>query len=110
MRVRVIKKRSVRDFAKKYPAGSAVFEYWYDTARKADWIMPSDILKTFTTADLLGNGSSRVVFDIGGNDFRMFCKYRFEGRRVRLYIKWIGSHADYSRLCERGLQYSVDNY
>jgi mRNA interferase HigB len=58
----------------------------------------------------LGNGSSRVIFNIAGNHYRMICKYQFEGRCVRLYIKWIGTHAEYSKLCKKSLQYSVNNY
>jgi mRNA interferase HigB len=34
----------------------------------ADWNEPGDISETFRSADLLGNGSNRVVFDIAGNN------------------------------------------
>lgn len=110
MRVRMVKRSTLREFCNKHPDSEAGFDDWCEKVREANWLIPSDILKVFTTADLLGNGSSRVIFNIGGNHYRMICKYQFEGRRVRLYIKWIGTHAEYSKLCKKGLQYSVNNY
>ncbi|WP_424964445.1 type II toxin-antitoxin system HigB family toxin [Ekhidna sp.] len=41
---------------------------WLEVLRHADWNEPGDIKKTFAKADLLGGGSNRVVFDIGGNN------------------------------------------
>jgi hypothetical protein len=29
---------------------------------------------------------------------------------VTLFVKWIGTHAEYDRLCDRGKQYTVDKY
>ena len=76
----------------------------------ADWTEPGDITKTFGSADLLGNGSDRVVFDIAGNNYRMICKYHFAVTRVHLYIKWIGTHAEYTKLCDANKQYTVNSY
>jgi len=76
----------------------------------ADWNTPADIKKTFASADLLGNGSNRVVFDVGGNKFRIICKYSFGETQVHLYVKWIGTHAAYSTLCASGKQYFADQF
>ena len=48
----------------------------------ADWAEPGHISATFGSADLLGNRSHRVVFDIAGNNFRMICKYHFGLTRI----------------------------
>ena len=76
----------------------------------ADWSKPGDITETFGSADLLGNGSDRVVFDIAGNNYRLICKYHFGLTRVHLYIKWIGTHAEYAKLCDDNKQYTVNSY
>ena len=34
----------------------------------SNWNKPDDIKNTFATADLLGNNSSRVIFNIGGKN------------------------------------------
>lgn len=70
--------------------------------------MPKEIVSTFNGADILGKGSGRVVFNIGGNNFRLICKYHFGNTRVHLFIKWIGTHAEYTKLCNEGKQYEVD--
>ena len=76
----------------------------------ADWAEPGHISATFGSADLLGNRSHRVVFDIAGNNFRMICKYHFGLTRVHLYIKWIGTHAVYTKLCDYNKQYTLNSY
>lgn len=45
---------------------------------------------TFGATDLLGKSSNRAVFNIGGNTYRMICKYAFGDRKVHLFICWIG--------------------
>ena len=57
-----------------------------------------------------GNGSNRVVFDVGGNNYRVICKYWFGITRVHLYVKWIGTHAEYDKICALRKQYNVNEY
>jgi mRNA interferase HigB len=68
------------------------------------------MIATFGSADLLGNRSSRVVFDIAGNTYRMICKYAFSVKQVHLFVCWIGTHADYDKLCMLNEQYTVSDY
>ena len=77
---------------------------------RADWDNPKDIIATFNSADILGKGSDRVVFNIGGNKYRIICKYFFGEQKVHLFIKWIGTHADYTKLCKKGEQFLIDDY
>jgi len=76
----------------------------------ADWSKADDILTTYGSADLLGKGTSRVVFDIGGNKYRMICKYAFGDNMVHLFICWIGTHAEYDKLNAKNEQYTISNY
>ncbi|MDA7502308.1 type II toxin-antitoxin system HigB family toxin [Chitinophagales bacterium] len=71
----------------------------------AEWTKPTDIMKTFRTADLVvcsGKYFNRIVFDVGGNKFRMICGYRFSKFRTVLYIRFVGSHEEYDKVdvCE----------
>jgi len=45
---------------------------------------------TFGTTDLLGKGSNRVCFDIGGNNYRMICKIAF-GEKKSATCLFVGS-------------------
>ncbi len=110
MKVRLIKRRSIEDFALRNARSRSSFRIWLALLKQADWNKPTDIAATFGSADLLGNGSNRVVFDIAGNNYRMICKYHFGVTRIHLFIKWIGTHAEYTGLCRDNEQYTVNIY
>jgi mRNA interferase HigB len=110
MRVHLIKRQAIDQFVEQHASGRRSFEIWISTISYVDWITPSDIKKTFCSADLLGRGSDRVVFNIGGNNYRIISKYFFGENRVHLYIKWIGTHAEYNELCKKLDQYRIDQY
>jgi mRNA interferase HigB len=110
MKVRLIKKKSIENFALQNARSRSSFRLWLTTLKYADWNEPEDIMTTFGSADLLGNGINRVVFDIAGNNYRMICKYQFGETEVHLYIKWIGTHANYTKLCNEKAQYTVNNF
>lgn len=110
MKVRLIKKQTITNYVTGHQNSKTPFDNWQLVARYADWDQPTDIQKTFASADLLGRGSDRVIFDIGGNNSRMICKYHFGKKEVHLFICWIGGHADYDKLCAKNLQYTVSDY
>ncbi len=110
MKVHLIKKQAIEDYAAANAGSRPAFRFWLGTIKYAEWNTPEDIQYTFGTADLLGNGSNRVVFNIGGNNYRMICKYHFGVARVRLFVCWVGTHAAYDQLCKASLQYEVHVY
>ena len=110
MRIHLIKKQSIEDYVHENARSLSSFEVWLSIIRHADWDAPNDIVSTFNSADILGKGSDRVVFNIGGNNYRLLCKYHFGQTQVHLFIKWIGTHAEYSKLCNEGKQFEIDNY
>ena len=110
MRVHLIRKETIEDFARHNAQSRISFTEWLAKVRYADWEKPADIQTTFRSADLLGNGSNRVVFDIAGNNYRMICKYAFGDRVVHLFICWIGTHVKYDALCDDNEQYTVNIY
>ena len=110
MKVHLIKKQTIEDYILRNARSKASFEIWFSILRNADWSVSNDIIVTFSSADILGNGSERVVFNIGGNNYRVICKYYFGNRNVHLFVKWIGTHAEYTRLCNEGKQYGVSSY
>lgn len=110
MKVRLIKKKSIEDFALQNSGSRNSLRLWLSLIKCADWIEPADIFQSFASSDLLGNGSNRVVFDIAGNHYRIICKYHFGVTMIHLYIKWIGTHAEYTKICDDKKQYSVNSY
>ena len=110
MQIRLIKRKSIEDFASHNSRSRSSFKFWLAAIKRADWSEPGDIAETFGSTDLLGDGSNRVVFDIAGNNYRMICKYHFGVTKVHLYIKWIGTHSEYTKLCNDNKQYFVNIY
>jgi mRNA interferase HigB len=110
MKVHLIKKQSIEDYVLKNARSKASFGIWLSIIKRVDWNQPNEIASTFNSADILGKDSNRVVFNIGGNNYRLICKYHFGNTRVHLFVKWIGTHAEYSKLCNSGKQYEIDAY
>jgi mRNA interferase HigB len=110
MKVHLIKVQSIERFVLEKIQSKKAFETWFSIVKRADWNTPQDIIKTFNSADILGQGSNRVVFNIGGNKYRIICQYYFGKQKVHLFVKWIGTHASYTKLCREREQYSVDSF
>lgn len=110
MKVRLVKKKSIENFVLQHADSRSPFSRWLALLKWADWKTPADIAATYGSADLLGNNSNRVVFNIGGNNYRMICKYHLGIKNVHLYVKWIGTHAAYTQLCKDNRQYTINIY
>ena len=110
MKVHLIKEKTIRDYIAGNSSSKTSLEEWLLKIKLADWATTEDIVQTFPSADFLGNSSSRVIFDIAGNKYRMICKYSFGSTSARLYVCWMGTHAEYDRLCKQLKQYTVFDY
>ena len=62
--------------------------------KAADWSKPVDIKEMFRSAEILAN--DRVVFNVGGNKYRLVVALHYRGKRV--YIRFVGTHAEYDRI------------
>lgn len=107
MRVHLIKKQTVEAFVLAHARARPSFALWLTALQAADWATPADIQVMFGAADLLGNGSNRVVFNVGGNTYRVICHYVFGAHQIHLFIRWLGTHAQYTRLCAQNRQYTI---
>ena len=67
---------------------------WFTTVSDADWSSFADVRATFNSADYVRDG--KVVFDVGGNKFRIVALIGF--RTKRLFILFVGTHAQYDRI------------
>jgi mRNA interferase HigB len=110
MKVHLIKKKSIEDFVTGNAKSRLPCDDWLNKLKYADWAQPEHIKATFGSADLLGNGTSRVVFNIGGNNYRLIAKYIFGQKHVHLFVCWIGTHSDYTALCKNNGQYTVNQF
>jgi mRNA interferase HigB len=110
MHIHLIRKASIEEFCILNAQSRGPFEEWLTKLKLANWASTYDMKKTFPSVDLLGNGSSRAVFDIGGNKYRLIGKYAFGDKQVHLFICWIGTHADYDKIGMLNEQYKINIY
>lgn len=92
--MRVIAVSVLRAFWERHPDSEQPLKAWYDEAKHAVWRTPQDIRNHYASASFVGK--NRVVFNIKGNGYRLIVAvaYRFQA----LYIKFLGTHADYDRI------------
>jgi len=110
MRIHLIRKETIERYVKANAQSKLPFTKWLMIIKRADWNNPIDIKTTYGSVDFLGNDSNRLIFNIGGNKYRMICSYYFGEKKVHLFINWIGTHAKYTELCKLGQQYTVMFY
>src|SRR4051812_5534937 len=91
--MRVISRKPLREFAAKHPSAKAPLDAWYAEACRADWAGFADVKATYGSADVLGG--NRVVFNIGGNKYRLIVKVAYRCRTI--YVRFAGTHADYDK-------------
>lgn len=90
----VISRRPLIEFWGKHPKAEAPLRAWYALVEKSDWANTSDIRATFNSADFVGD--NRVVFNIGGNNYRIVAHIAYKHKRV--LIKFVGTHSEYDKI------------
>ncbi len=84
----------------------AALDAWYHEVERAAWSDPADVKRAYANASIVGAG--RVVFNIKGNSYRLVAAIDY--RRQVIFVKWIGTHADYDRIDVRTVQYGDQTY
>lgn len=90
----VIALKALRDFWGKHPQAEGPLKAWYALVSKADWSGPADIRSQFNSADFVTD--NRVIFDIGGNKYRLIVRVAYLHKRV--LIKFVGTHKEYDKI------------
>jgi mRNA interferase HigB len=94
--MRIITVGRLRDFWRRPGRADAEqpLRAWVHVVRTAEWSNPNDVRAMFRTADVVSNG--RIVFNIGGNKYRLVVAVHYRGKRV--YVRFIGTHKEYDRI------------
>jgi mRNA interferase HigB len=92
--MRIISRKALQQFAQAEPSAASELQAWYAEAKLAQWTSPNEIKARYATASILRDG--RVVFNIGGNKFRLVVWINYEF--FTIYIRFVGTHAEYDRI------------
>jgi mRNA interferase HigB len=92
--MRVISKAKLRKFWEDpgHPRAEEPLRSWYRVVLAADWRCPADVKGTYNTADLVG---AKVVFDVGGNKYRLIAVIDYE--RHKVLVRHVLAHKEYDR-------------
>ena len=92
--MRVIEKRTLREFWMKYPDSENQLTDWYSIVTHSDWTSPYEVKEVFPDADNVGN--KRVVFNICHNKYRLVVVFRYNIQMV--YVRFLGTHKEYDKI------------
>lgn len=92
--MRIIAKGTLRKFWQAHANAEGPLKAWYAEAKKASWKNPTQIKARYRSADHLGG--NRIVFDIGGNKYRLVVKFHFSTGIG--FIRFVGTHAEYDKI------------
>lgn len=92
--MRVISRRPLREFAVTHPPAKAPLDAWFAEAKRADWKSFADVKATYRSADVVAG--NRVIFDIGGNKYRLVVKIAYRCQTV--FVRFVGTHDEYNKI------------
>jgi mRNA interferase HigB len=94
--VKVISRRALVAFWERRDSrvAEAPLRSWFKEAEGARWSSPAAVKACYASASVLKNG--RVVFNIGGNKFRLVVKINYAVGVV--FVRFVGTHAEYDRI------------
>ena len=93
--MQVIAKRTLRRCWERHPRAETSLRAWHATVSRSQWVGPADAKREFgSTVDFVGG--NRLIFDIGGNRYRIVVHVSHTYRRV--LVKFVGTHAEYDRI------------
>ncbi len=105
--MRVIARRTLTKFVESlkgsadHKAVKSALDSWFHEALRAEWKSPANVRVNYRNASIVG--PDRVVFNIKGNSYRLVVAVDY-GRQI-VFIKWIGSHAEYDRVDVKTVRY-----
>jgi len=92
--VRVIAKRTLRDFWEKHADCEEQLKSWYRETEKSEWKNINELKSEYPSASILKD--NRIVYNIKGNNYRLIVKFNFEYGIC--WIRFIGTHAEYDKI------------
>ena len=85
--MRVIGLPNLVSFWRSHPKARKPLEKWVQVVKEAKWNNWSQLKSTFRTADLVPVGAKKfVVFNVGGNKYRLVTIVNFQGQVVIIEV------------------------
>jgi mRNA interferase HigB len=88
----IISRKALRDFWERRPESQGPLTRWYTIVKTTDFKDFQELRTTFPNADWV---DGLIVFNIGGNKYRLIAAIHFN--RSRVYIRQVLTHEDYDQ-------------
>jgi mRNA interferase HigB len=92
--MRVISKATLVESWRKHPASKQALQTWFEDANHSQWKTPQDITLRYASASFMGANRGGVQYQGQRLSPVVAAAYRF----AALYIKFIGTHAQYDAI------------
>ena len=86
----IISRKALRIFWADHPDSQAPLLRWYKIIQRSTFRTFAELRATFPSADLVND---LVVFNIGGNQYRLVTSIHFD--RSKVYVRHVLTHAVY---------------
>ncbi len=88
----IISRKALRQFWEEYSDAKNPLQRWYKIVFQTEFKNFVDLRRTFPSADRVGD---LVVFNIGGNKYRLIVSIHFN--RGKVYIRHVLTHEEYDK-------------
>jgi mRNA interferase HigB len=90
--LRVVGREAISEFQNDHPDSVAPLNRWIAIVEMASWRNPAEVRATFGSADFV---DGKVVFNVGGNKYRLIAAISFEIRIVS--VEAVMTHSEYDK-------------
>jgi mRNA interferase HigB len=88
----IISRKALRLFWEEHPDSRTALARWFKIVQLTTFLTFDELRATFPSADKV---SPWIVFNIGGNKYRLITVIHFN--RGKVYIRHVPSHAEYDK-------------
>ena len=88
----IISRKALRQFWEQHPDSESALSRWFKIVQQNDFDSFEALRATFPSADKVGD---LIVFNIGGNKYRLIASIHFN--RGKVYIRHVLTHSAYDR-------------
>ena len=88
----IISRKALKDFWEEYPDSETPLLTWFKIVKASKFVSFNHLRATFKMADKVGD---KIVFNIGGNKFRLVTVIHFSCGRV--YVRHVLTHEAYDK-------------
>lgn len=92
--MRILEGELLDRYLVRHHTADKVISKWKHLVRTSNWRTPNELRATVSRVSILGG--RRVVFDLGGNNYRIVAEIDYA--RQQLAIRFIGTHAEYDEI------------